>query len=69
MRLWNPILSQSNLVESPKSVKVELHFLQNRCSIDGLAKTILDKGCNGFIQKPFSLSDLSQKLRELLDKE
>ena len=37
-------------------------------SIDGDAQKIMDRGCNGFIQKPFNLSDLSQKIREVLDK-
>jgi CheY-like chemotaxis protein len=27
----------------------------------------MDKGCNGFIQKPFNLSELSQKVRKILD--
>ncbi len=37
-------------------------------SIDGDARKIMDRGCNGFIQKPFNLSDLSRKIREVLDK-
>jgi CheY-like chemotaxis protein len=37
--------------------------------IDGRATEILDHGCNGFIQKPFNIKDLSQKLRGILDKE
>jgi hypothetical protein len=28
---------------------------------------IMDRGCNGFIQKPFNLSELSQKVRKVLD--
>ena len=43
-------------------------LLSSGYSINGLAKTILAKGCDGFIQKPFGLSDLSQKIREILDK-
>jgi CheY-like chemotaxis protein len=31
------------------------------------AQKILDKGCQGLIQKPFRLEDLSQKIREVLD--
>jgi two-component system, cell cycle sensor histidine kinase and response regulator CckA len=31
------------------------------------AKEILDRGCNGFIQKPFKIKALSLKLREILD--
>jgi len=42
-------------------------LLSSGYSIDGLAKTILAKGCDGFIQKPFGIKDLSQKLREILD--
>jgi len=36
-------------------------------SIQGKAKDILDRGCNQFIQKPFNIKELSQKLREVLD--
>jgi len=31
------------------------------------AMEIMDKGCNGFIQKPFNLNNLSQKIKEVLD--
>jgi DNA-binding response OmpR family regulator len=27
----------------------------------------MKKGCNGFIQKPFGLADLSAKVRNILD--
>lgn len=36
-------------------------------SIDGPARKILDAGAQDFIQKPFSLAVLSQKLRVILD--
>ena len=38
-------------------------------SIDGPAREILDEGAQGFIQKPFSVSDLSEKLKEVLEGE
>jgi signal transduction histidine kinase/ActR/RegA family two-component response regulator len=38
-------------------------------SIEGRAQEILDRGCKGFIQKPFNLEELSQKIREILDKD
>ncbi len=41
-------------------------MLSSGYSINGQAEKIMDKGCNGFIQKPFSLSALSKKLREIL---
>lgn len=36
-------------------------------SMDGQAQQIMDKGCRGFIQKPFNLTHLSQKIREVLE--
>ena len=36
--------------------------------IDGQAAEIFDHRCNGFIHKPFTLDQLSQKIRETLDK-
>jgi CheY-like chemotaxis protein len=35
-------------------------------SIDGEATEILLRGCDGFIQKPFKLRDLSKSIREIL---
>jgi len=42
-------------------------LLSSGYSITGQAQEILDKGCSGFIQKPFNLKDLSLKLRSILD--
>ena len=36
-------------------------------SIDGPAREILDEGAQDFIQKPFSLATLSEKLKEVLE--
>ncbi|MBT3260203.1 MAG: response regulator, partial [Deltaproteobacteria bacterium] len=36
-------------------------------SIDGPAREILDAGAQGFIQKPFSIATLSEKLKEVLE--
>jgi PAS domain S-box-containing protein len=38
-------------------------------ALSGQATEIMNKGCNGFIQKPFNLSELSQKVRNILDTE
>lgn len=43
-------------------------LLSSGYSIDGHAKTILDRGCNGFIQEPYNLKSLSNKLKEILSK-
>ena len=42
-------------------------LLSSGYSINGQAKEIINRGCNGFIQKPFSLSELSIKIKEVLD--
>jgi len=44
-------------------------LLSSGYSIDGEAKDILERGCDGFIQKPFNMKELSGKLRNVLDKE
>jgi CheY-like chemotaxis protein len=42
-------------------------LLASGYSISGQAADIMAQGCNGFIQKPFTLADLSLKIREVLD--
>ncbi|MCG6535399.1 MAG: PAS domain S-box protein, partial [Syntrophales bacterium LBB04] len=43
-------------------------LLSSGYSIDGQAQEILARGCKGFIQKPFNLRELSQRLGEILGK-
>ncbi len=40
--------------------------LSSGYAIDGEATKILERGCNGFIQKPFNVPELSQKLGQIL---
>ncbi len=42
-------------------------LLASGYSIDGQAKNILGRGCDGFVQKPFTMEKLSGKIREILD--
>jgi two-component system cell cycle sensor histidine kinase/response regulator CckA len=42
-------------------------LLSSGYSIKGQASEILDRGCDGFIQKPFNMSQVSQRIREVLD--
>ena len=44
-------------------------LLASGYSIEGDAKEIMAAGCDGFIQKPFNIRDLSQKLRSILEKQ
>ena len=41
-------------------------ILSSGYSISGQAKEIMRRGCNAFIQKPFNISELSQKVRNVL---
>jgi PAS domain S-box-containing protein len=44
-------------------------LLASGYSLSGEASQILNRGCNGFIQKPFNLEELSRKIRKVLDAE
>jgi PAS domain S-box-containing protein len=44
-------------------------LLSSGYTIDGQATAILQRGCNGFIQKPFNMKTLSLEIRDILDKE
>jgi CheY-like chemotaxis protein len=52
------------LMEAGPNLKV---LVCSGYSIDGPAKDILDAGAQGFLQKPFSLAALSEKLKEVLE--
>ncbi|MFO7972425.1 MAG: PAS domain S-box protein [Desulfobacterales bacterium] len=43
-------------------------LLSSGYSINGQATGILERGCNSFIQKPFNITVLSQKIRKVLNK-
>jgi PAS domain S-box-containing protein len=42
-------------------------LLASGYSIKGQAREIIERGCAGFIQKPFDTAELSRKIREILD--
>jgi CheY-like chemotaxis protein len=37
-------------------------------TVDGEIEDLLNKGCQAFIQKPFSLNEFSHAIRKILDK-
>lgn len=43
-------------------------LLSSGYNMDGQASEILARGCDGFIQKPYSINELSKKLRDILSK-
>jgi two-component system cell cycle sensor histidine kinase/response regulator CckA len=64
-----PDVGGSEVYEKIKKIDPDAKILlSSGYSIDGQASEILNKGCNGFIQKPFNLKELSKKIREVLKK-
>lgn len=43
-------------------------ILSSGYSINGMANKIMERGCNGFIQKPFNMIELSSIIRKILNK-
>ena len=41
-------------------------LLSSGYALDGQAEAVIKKGCNGFIQKPFTIQELSNKIRSVL---
>jgi two-component system cell cycle sensor histidine kinase/response regulator CckA len=63
-----PDISGSETFDHLKAIKPEVKvLLSSGYSIDGRATEILNRGCKGFIQKPFNLKQISRKIREILD--
>lgn len=42
-------------------------LLSSGYSIDGKATEIMNRGCNGFIQKPYTIETLSEKIKEIME--
>jgi PAS domain S-box-containing protein len=65
-----PEMGGGNTYDRLKEINPVLKvLLSSGYSINGQATEILNRGCNGFIQKPFSMKDLSQKIMSVLDKD
>ncbi len=51
-----------------KEIKPDIKvLLSSGYSIDGQASEIMSRDCDGFIQKPFNINELSKKIRKILD--
>jgi CheY-like chemotaxis protein len=65
-----PDMSGSETYDRLKEINPAIKtLLSSGYSINGKAQAILNSGCHGFIQKPFNLTNLSQKIRKILDAE
>ena len=65
-----PDMSGGDTFDRMREIKSDVKvLLSSGYSISGQATEILERGCDGFIHKPFNMKQLSRKLREILDKE
>jgi len=63
-----PNMSGGEVYDHLKEINPEVKvLLASGYSIDGEATEILNRGCDGFIQKPFDIKKLSAKIAEILD--
>ncbi len=64
-----PGMSGSEVFDCLKDIREDIKvILSSGYSLDGQAEQIFQRGCRGFIQKPFKMKTLSKKIREALDK-
>ena len=65
-----PKMSGGEAFDQIKKIAPDIKvLLSSGYSINGQASEILNRGCNGFIQKPFNLQNLSKSLRTILEEE
>ena len=64
-----PGMGGKDTYEALKKINPDVKILlSSGYSISGEAMELINCGCNGYIQKPFSYTQLSQRMREILDK-
>jgi two-component system, cell cycle sensor histidine kinase and response regulator CckA len=62
-----PVMSGDETFDALKAINPQVKvILSSGYSIDGQATKIMDKGCRCFIQKPYKIVDISNKIREAL---
>ncbi len=62
-----PNMNGSDVFDYIKQIDPEAKvLLLSGYSSNGIVESILAKGCNGFIQKPFNIKTISAKIREIL---
>jgi len=65
-----PDMSGGETYDKLKEINPEVKvLLSSGYSINGQATEIMNRGCDGFIQKPFNMEKLSKKIKEILNKE
>ena len=62
-----PTMSGGELFDRLKAIDGNVRvILSSGYSLDGEASEIISRGCNGFIQKPFNIKELSGKLHQVI---
>ena len=62
-----PGMSGGETFDQLKEINTDVKvLLASGYSINGQASSIMKRGCNGFIQKPFSIQEFSQKISEII---
>ena len=62
-----PDLGGEIVYDRIKSLRPDVRvILSSGYSIEGQAESILKKGCDGFIQKPYNLNQLARKIKDIL---
>ena len=63
-----PTMGGGEAIQRIKAINPEARIiLSSGYSIKGQAAEIMNRGCNGFIQKPYGLAELSQTIRKALE--
>ena len=64
-----PDMNGSEVYDRLKDINPDVRVLLcSGYSIEGRAKEIIDRGCDDFIQKPFTYKKLTEKLDEILSR-
>jgi CheY-like chemotaxis protein len=64
-----PDMGGGEVYEKIKAIKPDIKvLLASGYSVDGQAIELLERGCDGFIQKPFTMEELSAKIRQIMEK-
>ena len=68
MDLIMPGMPGSQVFDGIRELRPDMPILlSSGYSINGQAQDIMARGCNGFLQKPFNLSELSQKIDHIMN--
>ena len=63
-----PTMDGGETIQRLKAINPKVRIvLSSGYSINGQASEIVNRGCNGFIQKPYGLNELSQMIRKALE--